>query len=94
MLSLKRNFFLCFGLLVFVTSVRAGGELVHFPHDYADGVLYTTEHRGNIKEDIYVNREGYDAVNSGQPLPSGTVITLVDYRDNELYRYVVMEKRC
>ena len=29
----------------------------------------------------------------GQPIPSGSVITLVDYRDGKLFRYVVMEKR-
>ena len=34
-----------------------------------------------------------EAVKSGQPIPSGTVITLVDYRDGALFRYVVMEKR-
>jgi len=31
-------------------------------------------------------------VQNGQGLPSGTVITLVDYRDDVLHRYVVMEK--
>lgn len=71
----------------------AGGDLVEFPSDYADGVLYTTVHRGNIKEDIYANQQAIDAVKAGLPLPSGSVITLVDFRDNELYRYVVMEKR-
>ena len=29
----------------------------------------------------------------GQPIPSGSAITLVDYRDGKLFRYVVMEKR-
>jgi hypothetical protein len=27
-----------------------------------------------------------------QPMPSGTVITMEDYRDGKLFRYVVMEK--
>ena len=73
--------------------VWAGGELVKFPEGYEEGILYTTVYRGNIKEDIYTSQETIDAVKSGQPIPSGTVITLVDYRDGELFRYVVMEKR-
>ncbi len=30
---------------------------------------------------------------NGQPIPSGAVITMEDYRDGMLFRYVVMEKR-
>ena len=30
---------------------------------------------------------------SGQPIPSGTVLTMEDYRDGKLFRYIVMEKR-
>jgi hypothetical protein len=32
-------------------------------------------------------------VKKGEPAPSGSVITLADYRDEKLYRVVVMEKR-
>jgi hypothetical protein len=32
-------------------------------------------------------------VQDGQPIPSGTVITLKIFEDEELYRYFVMEKR-
>jgi signal transduction histidine kinase len=32
-------------------------------------------------------------VKQDKVLPSGTVFTLVDYRDGKLFRYVVMEKR-
>lgn len=77
----------------FVGEAWAGGEKVKFPKSYGEGVLYTTVHRGNIKEDIYTARKAIVEVQNGRPLPSGTVITLVDYRDGELYRYVVMEKR-
>jgi hypothetical protein len=49
--------------------------------------------RGNITEEIFTSREAIDAVKNGQPIPSGTVITLVDYRDGELFRSGVMEKR-
>ncbi|AET68661.1 hypothetical protein Desor_3151 [Desulfosporosinus orientis DSM 765] len=67
-------------------------ELVKFPENYADGVLYTTVNRSNIREEIFTSREAVNAVKSGQPIPSGTVITLMDYRDGKLFRYVVMEK--
>lgn len=50
--------------------------------------------RGNIHEDIYVNsKEAIEAVQNGEELPSGTVITLVGYKDGELDQYLVMEKR-
>ena len=74
-------------------SVRAGGELVQFPAKFADDVHYATVNRGNIKQDLYTSRQAVDAVKAGRPFPSGTVITLVDTRDGELFRYVVMEKR-
>lgn len=74
-------------------QARAGGDLVKFPDNFADGVLYATVERGNIKEDIFTGREAIEAAKAGRPLPSGTVITLVDYRDGKLFRYVVMEKR-
>lgn len=90
--GLAALFFLALHPLVSV-SAWAGGELVIFPEGHAEGVLYTTVYRGNIKEDIYASRDAIEAVKNGQPIPSGTVITLVDYRDGELHRYVVMEKR-
>jgi hypothetical protein len=74
-------------------QARAGGELVKFPENFAEGVLYATVTRGNLKEEIFTDRAAIDAVKNGQPIPSGTVITLVDYRDGKLFRYVVMEKR-
>jgi hypothetical protein len=80
-----------------------GGELVRFPDNFAEGVLYATVKRGDIVEEIFTSRATIDAVRSGQPIPSGTVITLVEYEANrdtsgrltkgELRRYVVMEKR-
>jgi hypothetical protein len=74
-------------------QARAGGELVKFPESYAEVVLYAIVERGNLREEIYTSRAAIDAVKNGQPIPSGTVITLVDYRDGKLFRYVVMEKR-
>jgi hypothetical protein len=76
-----------------VWQAQAGRELVAFPENFADGVRYATVTRGNIKEDIFTSRNAIDAAKAGKKLPSGTVITLVDYRDGKLFRYVVMEKR-
>lgn len=72
---------------------HAGGDKVRFPENFGEGVHYTTVHRSGIREEIFANREAVEAVKKGQPIPSGTVITLVDYRDGGIYRYVVMEKR-
>jgi hypothetical protein len=74
-------------------QVGADGDLVTFPANYAEGVLYAVVPRGDITQEMYTSRAAIDAVKSGQPLPSGTVITLVDYRHGQLFRYVVMEKR-
>jgi hypothetical protein len=74
-------------------AAEAGRDLVRFPEAYAEGVHYATVERGNIKEEIFTSRAAIDAVKRGEPIPSGTVITLVDYRDGKLHRYVVMEKR-
>lgn len=85
-------------LAVAVTGVagwqaKAGGELVRFPENFAEGVHYATVTRGSIKEELFTSRAAIDAVKRGEPIPSGTVMTLVDYRDGKLFRYVVMEKR-
>jgi hypothetical protein len=80
-------------LAAIANLASADEALVSFPANFADGVLYATVNRGNIKEDIYTGQATIDAVRNGQPIPSGTVITLVDYRDGKLFRYVVMEKR-
>jgi hypothetical protein len=68
-------------------------EPVDFPENYEDGVLYTTVTRGSTFEELYTSREAIEAVQNGQPIPSGTVITLLIYRDNVLSQYFVMEKR-
>lgn len=66
---------------------------VQFPANYADGVHYGTVTRGNIREELFTSREAIEAAKAGRPFPSGTVITMEDYRGGRLHRYVVMEKR-
>lgn len=68
-------------------------SLVEFPEDYKEGVLYTTVNRGNMSGEIYTSREVIEAVQDGQSIPSGAVITYEIYRDGELDEIFVMEKR-
>ncbi|MBD1380880.1 cytochrome P460 family protein [Metabacillus arenae] len=75
-------------------EIGSGANLVKFPEDLEKGIVFATYDRGNIHEDIYVNnREAIEAVQNGEEIPSGTVITLVGYEDGELDQYLVMEKR-
>lgn len=58
------------------------GELITFPADYAKGVLYGTVDRADLKQVrlLYVNNKtALDAAKKGQPLPQGTVLTMVQY---------------
>lgn len=59
----------------------AGPEKISFP-PYQDHVLYAVVDRVDIKEvrDLYFNRESARVVKPGQPLPSGTVITMVHFK--------------
>jgi hypothetical protein len=63
-------------------EVRAGGEKVMYP-DYAKHTLYTTVDRADNKQyrELYVSPpEAIEAAKKGEPLPSGTVLTLVQFR--------------
>ncbi|MFY0758047.1 cytochrome P460 family protein [Metabacillus dongyingensis] len=68
-------------------------ELVKFPDNYDKGVNYATVNRGNVREEAYTSQEAIEAVQNGQPIPSGTVITLEIYEDEDLSEIFVMEKR-
>ena len=66
---------------LFATAPLAS-DLVKFPEGYAKGKLYTTVDRADIKQyrEIYVSPpEAVAAAAKGEALPSGTVITLVQY---------------
>ncbi|SMQ81621.1 Cytochrome P460 [Bacillus sp. OV166] len=76
------------------TEIGSGANLVKLPKDLEKGVVFATYDRGDIHENIYVNsREAIEAVQNGEELPSGTVITLEGFRDGEIEHYLVMEKR-
>ena len=63
-------------------QVRAGGDKVVFPDSHAKGVMYTTVDRADNKQyrELFVSPEAVAAAKEGKPLPSGTVITLVQYK--------------
>ena len=70
------------GVVVFASHVRAGGDKVVFPEGFDKGVLYTTVDRADNKQyrEIYTSQAAVDAAKKGQPMPDGTVITLVQYK--------------
>jgi hypothetical protein len=63
-------------------AVQAGGDKVAFPENYAKGVLYTTIDRADNKRylELYATPEAIEAVKAGKQIPSGTVLTLVQYK--------------
>ncbi|MEV5027455.1 cytochrome P460 family protein [Paenibacillus sp. LPE1-1-1.1] len=74
-------------------EIGSGANLVQFP-DFEKGIVFATYDRGDIHENIYVNsKEAIEAVQNGEELPNGTVITLEGYKDGEIEHYLVMEKR-
>jgi hypothetical protein len=68
--------------IVLSVAVRAGPDNVKFPVNYAKGVLYTTVDRPDNKQyrELFITRFALDEVKAGRPLPSGTVITMVNYK--------------
>jgi Cytochrome P460 len=64
-----------------ITSVRADGDKVAFPKDYAKGMMYMSQDMADRKEfrEFYITSPSFAAAKKGEPLPSGTVVTLVRY---------------
>jgi len=63
-------------------AVQAGGDNVKFPENYAKGVLYTTVDRPDNKQyrELFSTPEAIEALKAGKPIPSGTVLTLVQFK--------------
>src|SRR5260370_4260200 len=61
--------------------VRGGSDKVTFPEDFAKGVAYMSIDRagGKAISEYYTSREAIDAAKKGMPLPSGTIITAVNF---------------
>ena len=68
--------------LALAIQVRAGGDKVAFPENYAAGLLYNTVDRYDVKQyrEQYATFAAVEAVRKGQPIPSGTVLMLVQYK--------------
>lgn len=73
-------------------QVSAEANRVTFPKALDSLVHYTTVKRGDVTEHMLTTQEALDAVKLGQAIPNGTHVVLVDYRDNKVFRYFVMEK--
>ena len=63
-------------------SALAGGDKVAFPENFDKGTLYATVDRYDNKQyrELYATPAAVDAVRKGQPIPSGTVLTLIQYK--------------
>jgi Cytochrome P460 len=73
---------LCALILYFKSdSVGAEPDLIAFPADYMKGAMYTSHDLAGAKEyrEVYITPAALDAARRGDPLPSGTVITLARY---------------
>ena len=65
-----------------ILAAQAGGDKVVFPENFSKGVLYTTVDRADNKQyrELYSTPEAIAALKAGKPIPSGTVLTLVQYK--------------
>jgi len=62
-------------------QVRAGADKVAFPDSYATGVMYLSLDKSESKQvhQIFAMPEAFAAACKDQPMPSGTVFTVVRY---------------
>jgi hypothetical protein len=63
-------------------SALAGGDKVAFPENFDKGTLYAIVDRHDNKQyrELYATPAAVEAARKGQPIPSGTVLTLVQYK--------------
>jgi hypothetical protein len=67
--------------LLTVAPTGAGGDKIAFPDGYAGGVMYMTFDHAATKtfRQLYTSSAAVAAAKKGEPLPNGTVITMVNY---------------
>jgi plastocyanin len=65
-----------------VVPSTAGPDKIKFPAGYKDHVLYTTVDRHDSKQyrELWGTADAVAAMKAGRPLPSGSVLTLVQYK--------------
>ena len=73
--------FLLVAAMFVATAAVAGPEKIKFPSDYLKGELYQTLDRPDSKQyrELYTQAAVVEAVRKGKPIPSGAVITLVQW---------------
>jgi plastocyanin len=69
-------------LALVALAAHAGGDKVAFPANWDKGVLYATVDRHDIKQyrELWSTPAAVEAAKAGKPAPSGTVLTLVQYK--------------
>ncbi len=62
-------------------NTAAGPDKVKFPHNYLKGTLYATVDRPDIKQyrELYASPGVVEAARAGKPIPSGAVLTMVQW---------------
>jgi hypothetical protein len=65
---------------VYAQSAGLGGETIKFPAD--PGKMYATVDRADVKQvrELHGNAAAIEAAKAGQPLPNGSVLTMVLYK--------------
>jgi len=68
--------------VLYAVPSTAGPDKIAYPANYKNGVLYTTVDRHDIKQfrELWGTPEAVAAMKAGKPLPSGSVLTLVQYK--------------
>ena len=69
------------GLTLGGLAAFAGGDKVVFPENWDKGILYNTVDRHDVKQyrELWSTPAAVEAARKGEPIPSGTVLTLVQY---------------
>jgi len=70
------------GALAFAVQAQAGGEKIAFPEGFEKGTLYSVLDRHDTKQyrELYASPGVVESVRKGQGVPSGAVLTLVQYK--------------
>jgi plastocyanin len=70
------------GAIAPIAAAQAGGDNVKFPEGFEKGTQYATVDRYDIKQyrELFSTPAAVEAVRAGKPIPSGTVLTLVQYK--------------
>jgi hypothetical protein len=69
------------GAAMIAVAAQAGGDKVTFPAGYDKGVMYWSFDRADNKQhrEYYAPAAAIEAAKKGQPLPHGTVLTMLQY---------------